>query len=595
MSPEQARGNAADRRADVWAFGCVLFEMLSGCRAFEGKTVSDTLAAVLRAEPEWRRLPPDAHPVLRRLLERCLDKNVRDRYQGVADARVDIQYILSRPRDHATDTATLIPHRFLPWLLAVAALTAVVVGVGVWSIQPTVSQADARLIHALPPDQSFTQQRSPLVAVAPDGSSIVYVANNRLFLRPMNRLEAHPLRGSEGAPSTPFFSPDGRWVGYWDAGDEGLKKIDIDGGTAIVLDRISILRGASWGRDGMILYAKDDGVWRVSAEGGKPEHVVPMHQGWVHGPQMLPDGHTVLFTRLLAQSGSSWEGAEIVVHDLRSGEQTVILNGEDGRYVTTGHLVYAIDTTLMAVPFDAATRRVTGGPVPIVEGVHREVFVSGNTSTANYDFTDTGTLVYVHGPIKRFPVILRDLVLVNRQGDARPVSDDRRDYWRPRISPDGTRIAVEVFDGRERHIWIFNLETGNWSQLTFEGANNDFPVWTRDGQSIIFNSYRKDGRGLYRKRVDSSADSEFLGVRGVALATDMSRDGTLVYSLGEQTAARALWTLRPDSKKVSEILATPAQEHHAMFSPDGKWLAYASNDVGNARDLHSALPDHSGH
>jgi Tol biopolymer transport system component len=171
-------------------------------------------------------------------------------------------------------------------------------------------------------------------------------------------------------------------------------------------------------------------------------------------------------------------------------------------------------------------------------------------------------------------------VLVNRQGDSHPVSDDRRDYWRPRISPDGTRIAVEVFDGRERHIWIFNLETGNWSQLRFEGTNNDFPVWTPDGQSIIFNSYRKDGRGLYRKRVDSSADSEFLSVREVATPTDMSRDGTLVFSLGEQTAARALWTLRPDSKKASEILATPAQEHHAMFSPDGKWLAYASNTSG---------------
>ena len=396
----------------------------------------------------------------------------------------------------------------------------------------------------------------------------------------MNAFASQPIGGTEGVPSTPFFASDGRWVGYWDARDEGLKKIDVSGGTAIVLDRISILRGASWGRDGMILYAKDDGVWRVSAEGGKPEHVVPIHQGWVHGPQMLPDGHTLLFTRLLPQSGSSWEGAEIVAHDLRSGEQTVILNGEDGRYVPTGHLVYAIDTTLMAVPFDAATRRVTGGPVPIVEGVRREVFVSGNTSTANYGFTDTGTLVYVHGPITRFPLILRDLVLVNRQGDARPVSDDRRDYWRPRISPDGTRIAVEVFDGRERHIWIFNLETGNWSQLTFEGANNDFPVWTRDGQSVIFDSYRKDGRGIYRKRVDSSADSEFLGVRGVAIPTDMSRDGTLVFSLGEQTAVRALWTLLPDSKKASEILETPAQEHHAMFSPDGKWLAYASNDSG---------------
>ena len=205
MSPEQAKGRSADKRSDVWAFGCVLFEMLSGCRAFDGETVSDALAAVLRAEPEWRRLPPSVHPVLRRLLERCLDKNARDRYQGIADARVDIQYILSRPRDPAT--ATLISQRFLSWLLAVAALTAGVVGVGVWSIRPTtVSQADARLMHALPSDQSFTQDGRPLVAVAPDGSSIVYVANNRLFLRPMNRLEAQPIRGSEGSLNPVFFA-----------------------------------------------------------------------------------------------------------------------------------------------------------------------------------------------------------------------------------------------------------------------------------------------------------------------------------------------------------------------------------------------------
>ena len=235
-------------------------------------------------------------------------------------------------------------------------------------------------------------------------------------------------------------------MGYWDARDEGLKKIDIDGGTPIVLDRATIVRGASWGLDGTILYAKDDGVWRVSANGGRPDRIIPIQEGWIHGPQMLPDGHTVLFTRLLAQTGDSWEGAEIVAHDVENGKQEVILTGEDGRYVPTGHLVYAMDTTLVAVPFDATTRRVTGGPVPVVEGVRREVFVGGNTSTANYGFTDAGMLVYVHGSTERFPVVPRDLVLVDRQGVARPVSDLRRDYWRPRIAPDGTRIAVEVFN-----------------------------------------------------------------------------------------------------------------------------------------------------
>jgi serine/threonine-protein kinase len=394
MSPEQARGESADKRADVWAFGCVLFEMLTGRRAFDGDTVSDTLAAVLRAEPEWHSLPR-LHPGLRVLLERCLVKKARDRYQGIADARVDIQHILAMPGGlfAATGTTSVVPRRVVLWLATAAAVMAVVVGVAVWTLKPTVSPVNVRLAHALPPDQSFTQNRHPLVTVAPDGSSIVYVANNRLFRRPINGLDAQPVRGTEGEPSTPFFSPDGRSVGYWDARDEGLKKIAIEGGTAILLDRATIVRGASWGVDDTILYAKADGVWRISANGGQPERIIPIERGWVHGPQMLPDGHTVLFTQLPAQTGTSWEGAQIVVRDLVTGDQEVLLTGEDARYVPTGHLIYAIDTTLRAVPFDPMTHRVTGGPVPVVEGVRREVFVAGNTATANYGLSDTGMLV----------------------------------------------------------------------------------------------------------------------------------------------------------------------------------------------------------
>jgi hypothetical protein len=263
-------------------------------------------------------------------------------------------------------------------------LTAVVVAGSAWMLQPSAPKLEGRLTHTLPEDQSFTSGRHPVVAVAPGGSSIVYVANDRLFLRPIDELESRPIRGTEGLVSTPFFSPDGRSVGYWDSGDEGLKRIDIGGGTPIVLDRATIVRGASWAPDGTILYAKRDGIWAVQADGGQPRLVIPIQQGWVHGPQMLPDGHSVLFTRLLTQSGNSWEGAEIVVRDLESGQQKVLLTGEDGRYVPTGHLVYALDTTLFAVPFDAAAGRVTGGRVPIVEGVRREVWVAGNTATANY-------------------------------------------------------------------------------------------------------------------------------------------------------------------------------------------------------------------
>ena len=583
MSPEQARGEAADRRSDIWAFGCVLFEMLTGRRAFVGETVADTLAAVLRAEPGWARLPANLNPRLRLLLERCLEKNVRSRYQGIGDARVDVQHVLANPLGglvtHPPDARSITARRLLPWLTATALLTALVVAVSAWMLQPSTPRLEGRLTHVLTDDQSFTQARHPLVAVAPDGSSIVYVANNRLFLRPINELEATPIRGTEGLVSTPFFSPDGRSVGFWDARDEGLKRIDIAGGTPVILDRATIVRGASWTSDGTILYAKHDGIWTVRADGGQPKLLIAIEKGWAHGPQMLPDGHSILFTQLRAQKGVSWDGAEVVVRDLRSGQQKVLVTGEDGRYVSTGHLVYAVDTTLFAVPFDASAGRVTGGQVPLVERLRREVWVQGNTATGNYGFSEDGMFVYVQGPAVRRPVIPRDLVMVDSKGNSRPVTDVRRDYWRPRISPDGRRVAVEVVDGSGQHIWVVSLETGVSTQLTFQGVSNAFPVWTPDGKSVIFTAI-SEGRRIYRKAADGSGEAEALGAEGEPVPTDVSHDGTLVFSLGDQTAERALWTLSLGDRKALEVLSTPSLEHQAMFSPDGHWLAYASNASG---------------
>jgi dipeptidyl aminopeptidase/acylaminoacyl peptidase len=300
----------------------------------------------------------------------------------------------------------------------------------------------------------------------------------------------------------------------------------------------------------------------------------------VHGPQMLPDGRSILFTRLLKFSGVSWEGAEIVVHDLVGGQQTVLFSGEDARYVPTGHLVYALGTTLFAVPFDYRAHRATSGPVAVVERVRREVWVAGNTATANYGFSNDGLLAYIHGLSERRPVIARDLVIVDTNGIARPLTTERRDYWRPRFSPDGKRVVVEVLDGRAVHLWVVDAATGISTQVTYAGFNNGFPVWTPDGTSIIFSGTLEGDRRLYRKPADAAGDATTLGVSGELVPTDVTRDGTLVFSLGEQTAERAIWTLSLKDLKASEILQTRAQEHHAMFSPDGRWLAYASNVSG---------------
>ncbi len=218
--------------------------------------------------------------------------------------------------------------------------------------------------------------------------------------------------------------------------------------------------------------------------------------------------------------------------------------------------------------------------MPVVEGVLREVTVAGNTSTANYGFTNDGMLVYVRGPAERQPVVLRDLVMVDREGVTRRITDVKRDDWRPRLSPDGTRIAVEVWDGRARHLWVVGMATGVSTQVTFAGVDNSFLVWTHDGKSIIFRAVLEGAMNIYTKLLDGSGDAQSLGVPGQSVPTDVSRQGSLVFSMGDQTAERAIWTLSLNDGKASEILATPAQEHQAMFSPDGHWLAYVSNESG---------------
>ena len=273
----------------------------------------------------------------------------------------------------------------------------------------------------------------------------------------------------------------------------------------------------------------------------------------------------------------------------------MLFKGEDARYIPTGHVIYALDTTLFAAPFDAAARRVTGRGLPVVEGVRREVFVAGNTSTANYGVTDDGTLVYVHGPAESEPVILRDLVLVDHQGVARAITDQRRDYWRPLISPDGTRVAVEVFDGNAaRHIWVVNVATGVSTQITFTGFLNDFLAWTPDGNSLVFASTVEGARRLFRKHVEGG-DAEALGVTGVAVPTDVSRDGTLLYSMGDQTAERAIWTLSLSVRKPVEILATPAQEHHAKVLARRALAGVRVERIGAAGDLRPTVSDRGRH
>ena len=357
MSPEQARGQEVDKRSDIWAFGVVLFEMLTGRGTFDGGTVSDVLAGVLRADPDWKSLPLNLHPRIRLLLERCLEKESKDRYGDISDARVDIQKALADPDgvivQPVAEVVQATPHSRLPWIAAVT-IGVIVAGMTGWNLGPGLQLEPPpvmRFNHVLPDGQTLARVSRSLVAVSPDGARIAYIADNQLYLRNLNDPESRPIRGTEQGPTNPFFSPDGEWVGF--VSGEQLKKIAISGGVSVTICDAGPPTGASWGTDGTIVFGHPDGIMRVSADGGTPTLVVQTEDSErVYGPQILPGGDSILFTVTSATGLNRWDEAQIVVQSLETGKREVLwTGGSDARYVPTGHLIYASEDVLFAAPF----------------------------------------------------------------------------------------------------------------------------------------------------------------------------------------------------------------------------------------------------
>jgi eukaryotic-like serine/threonine-protein kinase len=582
MSPEQARGKPVDEQTDIWAFGCVLFEMLTGRPVFEGRSVSDIIAAILRSEPDWSLLPPQLHPRVRLLLERCLEKDKTSRYHAIADARVDLQRAIADPaggrsvrRAHAS---YVVPWY---WAVAVAALSAIA-GVAIWSQRAPADLVVRRFTDVLPQGRAFTNAGHPLVAISPDGSSIAYVANGRVFVRFQDQIEAVPIAGTEGSPTTPFFSPDGRFIGYFDFFAGELRRIPLGGGTPVGLVKVTNVFGASWEADDTILYGADTGIWKVSATGGTPGQLVRMEGAMrPHHPQLLPGGEALLFTLRSGVGSRLWDEAQVVVQSLRTGERKVIRAGRDARYLPTGHIVYAMGPTLFAIGFDTARGEAIGAPIPVVEGIRLSTAFPGMTGSANYDVSASGVLAYVRGEPQ--PPAARQLVAVDRKGVAEPLVTERRDYWRPRVSPDGTRIAVEVVDDRGEHVWTINLADGNASPLEVDGLRSVFSAWSNDGKSVIFRLDRADDYGIYQAPADGSATPRLLyGATEDLMPGDVSRDGILVFAAGEQTGRRSIWTMPIRGSQATPFLDTPQLEHMPAFSADGKWIAYASTETGRS-------------
>ena len=597
MSPEQARGKPVDKRADIWAFGAVLYEMLTGRRTFEGEDVTDTMASVLKSDPEWKALSAETPPVIRRLLERCLMRDEQRRLRDIGEARIVIQEYLADPKAVTVEPAAAVaptpPRPILPWVSAAVVLSALTAGLAVWSLKPTEPQPPvARFYHELPDGQIFTRTGRPLVAVSPDGSQIVYVANLQLNLRNLDEMADRPIQGTDEDPDNPFFSPGGEWVGYWSGSDSKLKKIATIGGAAVTLCDAANPLGASWGSDDTIVYGQPQGIMRVSANGGTPELVIPTEAGeQVHGPQMLPGGEWVLFTLTSAGGQTRWDEAQIVVQSLESGERRILWEGgSDARYIPTGHLVYALEGVLFALPFDLSSLEVSGGPVPVVEDVRRAN--TGQTATANYGFSERGTLIYVPGTAVVGNSIL---ALADRNGGVEPLDVPPMAYQSPRLSPDGSRLAVEVASNEGSDIWVYDLAGDTQiRRLTLEG-NNIRPIWTPDGEWVSFASDREETPGIYWQAADGSGVPERLTTAEegtIHWPESWSPDGeTLSFSVASSGGA-AVWTLSRDSGTTPEVFVDEPGfiVRGSAFSPDGKWLVYHSTESGGVEVFVQPFP-----
>jgi len=591
MSPEQARGKAVDRRTDVWAFGCVLFEMLAGRQAFEstGDTVSDAVAAVLMKEPDWSALPASTPPHIVSLVRRCLQKDVQKRVPHIGVARLEI------------DDGSTVPAGSLPaavnsqplWRKAspVAVgmlLTAAVAGGAWWRFKPeSPMPIVTRFAFSLPEGQNFSNAGRQVIAISPDGTRLVYTANQRLYLRALSELVAQPIAGVDGsyAVLNPVFSPDSNSIAFWSGGDGSLKKVAITGGSPITIVAVPAPYGMSWGPEGILLGQSGKGVVRVSPTGGTPEVVVSIKPDeFAHGPQMLPGGDAVLFT--LAKGSVSdpdrWDKAQIVAHSLRSGERKVLIEGgTDARYVSTGHIVYASGGVVRSVAFDVKRLQVSGGPVPIVEGVRRAPVQA--TGTSQFSVAANGSLVYVTGPVSIDSGGLQ-LARIDRKGIVEALNVPSAVIFHPRVSPDGKRIAFVTEDNKDVVVWTYELSgTTAMHRVTF-GGKNRFPIWTSDGQRVVFQSDREGDAGIFWQRADGTGTAERLttadkGTSQVPESWSPKGDGFLFRATKDGQNTLLFYSLN-DRKATPFGGVTSSWPTNAVFSPDGRWVAYESGSAG---------------
>ena len=616
MSPEQAKGRPVDRRADVWAFGALFFEMLAGRRAFEGDDVSDVLASVLKMEPEWSALPADLPGPVRRLLRRCLEKDPKKRLRDIGEGMLQLEEGLasgstsSVAKPAGGDTAAMSAsaplnpkwRRAVPVAAAVALTAAAAVAVNAWMAPPPADPpTPIRFTHEIPATAPlYVSADSHDLGVSRDGKTIVFNVLEKagapnLWVRRLDQLDGVRLRGAEAAMN-PFVSPDNSWVGFVMASDRSsVKKVSILGGPAVPVTRLpgGVVAGAAWLPDETIVFGMRGGpLQRASASGGDPVPFTALEKdaGEVEHlwPAEVPGTSVILF--VTASGTTPAIGGKLAAFDHAAG-RTVRFNltGVHPRYLPTGHIVYAnVDGSLRAVAFNPKTMEVSGNPVPVLEGVAVKP-----TGASNFDISPGGQLVYVTGTGLS---AMRTITWMSRAGKETPIAAQPRNYYYVRVAPDGSRLSIDARD-EEQDIWIWDVRRDHLNRLTDRPGQDQYGLWGAGGQRVVFYSDAGGKNEIYQMRPDGTGQIEQL--------TDVGKEKLQPYPNavtpdGKQVIFRAatsdtrndLWISSANGdRSVRKLLATEHDERNATLSPDGKWMAFESDQSGRFEVYVRPFPD----
>jgi eukaryotic-like serine/threonine-protein kinase len=588
MSPEQAKGRPVDRRADIWACGCVLYEMLTGRRAFEGEDTTETIAAVVTKEPDWTALPPLTPASIRRLLQRLLVKNPKQRVDSAAVVRLELADTTAALKGGTSERDAFTGSGARrPWPMPVLTATALLAGIGAslltWAALPGPTRPApapvTRFALTLPSTQPLAQSfNASDIALSPRGAHLAYTVGlqSQLVVRALDQLDAAALEGVTGARA-PFFSPDGLWIGYFDQGGE-LRRVSVAGGRPIAISKVDgTSRGASWGADDVIVFATSNsrGLLSVPAAGGTPTMLAAVTTGELayFFPVVLPEGQGLIYTVVSDDGGSS-----IAMLD-RGGQRAALLgNASQAEFVEGGYLTYAADESLWAVRFSPGSRRISGAPVRVADVPTSQVQpgVGANVAVSRH-----GTLAHVRAP----RVQARVLAWITRSGSEMAIGAPVRRYSAPRLSPDGARLAVFLDDNDNFDIFTWDLSRESSGQtlmrVTFAPMADSYPLWSRDGR-IIHSSVREGSQNIYSRSADRSGSEERLTPARTGRPLALSPDGRqLIFEQNNTDTAWDLMRLQLDGVSAPvALLRTRFDERNAAISPDGRWMAYESNETG---------------